>query len=142
MIALMTENAFRDFSNIASPFLNLKDERHYLESLELIERLMQESEDVLDAHLNPVIEMLGKAIEEYENKDEELIAFEKEAGLLNTDVSVLKVLMHQHNLGVNDLPEIGSKSMVSRVLNGKRELNKKHIRSLSERFDISPSIFF
>lgn len=142
MMGFVTKNAFRDFSNIASPFLNLKDESHYLASLELIEDLMQEAEDTLDDPLNPVIEMLSQAIKTYENQDIELMAFEKEAESLASDTSVLRLLMEQHNLGVDDLPEIGSKSMVSRVLNGKRNLNKNHIKALSERFCVSPNIFF
>jgi HTH-type transcriptional regulator/antitoxin HigA len=44
--------------------------------------------------------------------------------------------MDQHDLGVADFPEIGSKSMVSRVLSGERFLNKRHIKTLSEHFGI------
>ncbi len=142
MMGFVTKNAFREFSNIASPFLNLKDETHYLASLELIEDLMQEAEDTLDDPLNPIIEMLSQAVENYENQDVDLMAFEKEAELLASDISVLRLLMDQHALGVDDLPEIGSKSMVSRVLNGKRDLNKNHIKALSERFSVNPNIFF
>ncbi len=50
--------------------------------------------------------------------------------------------MDQHGLGTADLPDIGSKSMVSRVLSGERSLNKKHIQALSERFSINPALFF
>lgn len=142
MMEFVTKNAFRDFSNIASPFLNLKDETHYLASLELIEDLMQEAEDTLDDPLNPIIELLSTAVENYENQDVDLMAFEKEAELLDSDISALRLLMDQYALGVDDLPEIGSKSMVSRVLNGKRDLNKNHIKALSERFCVSPNVFF
>ena len=55
---------------------------------------------------------------------------------------MLRLLMDQYDLGVADLPEIGSKSMVSRVLSGERSLNKKHIKALSERFGIDPGLFF
>ena len=58
------------------------------------------------------------------------------------NLAALRVIMDQHNLGTADLPEIGSKSMVSRVLSGERSLNKKHIAALSDRFSISPSLFF
>ena len=54
---------------------------------------------------------------------------------------MLRLLMDQYDLGVADLPEIGSKSMVSRVLSGERSLNKKHITALSERFGINPGFF-
>ena len=142
IMGLVTKNAFRDFSNIASPFLNLKDESHYLAALELIEDLMQEAEDTLDEPLNPVIEMLSQSIETYENQNNDITAFEKEAELLASDISVLRLIMDQYALGVDDIPEIGSKSMVSRVLNGKRDLNKNHIKALSERFGVNPNIFF
>ncbi len=36
----------------------------------------------------------------------------------------------------------GTKSVVSEVLSGKRELSKAHIRALSKRFNVSPEIFF
>jgi len=142
IMGLMTKDAFRDFSNIASPFLNLKDKAHYLLALELIEDLMQEAEDTLDEPLNPVIEMLSQAIETYENQDDDIVTFEKEAELLANDISVLRLIMDQYDLGVDDVPEIGSKSMVSRVLNGKRDLNKNHIKALSDRFGVNPNIFF
>jgi HTH-type transcriptional regulator/antitoxin HigA len=36
----------------------------------------------------------------------------------------------------------GTPSIVSEVLNGKRKLNKDHIKRLSRRFHISPELFF
>lgn len=53
---------------------------------------------------------------------------------------MLRLLMTQHQLGTADLPEIGSKSMVSRVLSGQRALNKKHIAALSKRFQVDPGL--
>ena len=43
IMRMKAREAFRNFSNIASPFLNIKDETHYLEAIELIKDLMQES---------------------------------------------------------------------------------------------------
>jgi antitoxin component HigA of HigAB toxin-antitoxin module len=36
----------------------------------------------------------------------------------------------------------GTPSIVSEVLSGKRELNKDYIKGLSERFHVSPELFF
>ena len=108
----------------------------------MVESLLEEAKDSPDDPLNAVIEMLSRAIETYENKDKELAAFEKHAMGQPTDLAMLKLLMDQHGLGTADLPEIGSKSMVSRVLSGKRSLNKKHIQALAERFGINPGLFF
>jgi HTH-type transcriptional regulator/antitoxin HigA len=42
-----------------------------------------------------------------------------------------------------DLVDVfGTESIVSDVLNGKRDLAKDHIRKLSERFGVSPALFF
>jgi HTH-type transcriptional regulator / antitoxin HigA len=48
------------------------------------------------------------------------------------DLAMLRLLMDLYNLGMADLTEIGLKSMVSRVLSGERQLNKKHIKALSD----------
>jgi HTH-type transcriptional regulator/antitoxin HigA len=86
--------------------------------------------------------MLCHAVEDYENNDAELSEYELNLSQQSNDISLLKVLMEQHNLKLNDLPEIGSKSMISRILSGERKLNKEHIRLLSKRFEISPALFF
>ena len=58
-------------------------------------------------------------------------------------VEVLAELMAANNLKQKDLaPLLGSESIVSEVLSGKRELNKQHIEKLSQRFNVSPALFF
>jgi HTH-type transcriptional regulator/antitoxin HigA len=58
-------------------------------------------------------------------------------------VDVLRFLMEQHNLLQKDLADVfGTRSIVSEVLGGKRELNKQHIARLSVRFHVSPELFF
>ena len=142
MSAVALENAFREFAQIAAPYLHIKNDKHYKETLELIESLMEEAEDSLDDPINTVIDLLGHSVEVYENMDEELVEFEVRTMGQSADLAMLRVLMDQHNLGTTDLPEIGSKSMVSRVLSGERNLNKNHIHALSQRFNINPGLFF
>jgi HTH-type transcriptional regulator / antitoxin HigA len=58
-------------------------------------------------------------------------------------VEVLKELMEASNLRQKDLASmLGSESVVSEVLSGKRELNKHHIEKLSKKFGVSPAVFF
>ena len=58
-------------------------------------------------------------------------------------VEALAELMTANNLKQKDLaPLLGSESIVSEVLSGKRELNKQHIEKLSQRFNVSPALFF
>jgi len=58
-----------------------------------------------------------------------------------TGVQALKFLMEQHGLKQGDLHEIGSQGVVSEILAGKRDLNIRQIRALSERFGVSPATF-
>lgn len=58
-------------------------------------------------------------------------------------VGVLRFLMEKHHLSQKDLvPEFGAESTVSLVLSGKRNMTRDHIARLSERFHVSPSVFF
>lgn len=142
----MTAVAFKDtchsFARAAAPYFHITDDGHYEKALELVESLLEEAKDSLEDPLNAIIEILSQAIEAYENTDKDLSAFEKRALGQPADLAMLRLLMDQHGLGTADLPEIGSKSMVSRVLSGKRSLNKKHIQALSKRFGINPGLFF
>jgi HTH-type transcriptional regulator/antitoxin HigA len=58
-------------------------------------------------------------------------------------LEVIAFLMDQHDLKQKDLADVfGTPSIVSEMMNGKRDLNKEHIRRLSERFHVSPELFF
>ncbi len=56
---------------------------------------------------------------------------------------VLRFLLDQNGMTQRDIAEdLGSESTVSLVLSGKRQLTRDHIARLSERFHVSPSVFF
>jgi HTH-type transcriptional regulator/antitoxin HigA len=58
-------------------------------------------------------------------------------------VGVLAELMSANNLRQKDLASTrGSESIVSEILSGRRELNRRHIDRLSKRFKVSPELFF
>ncbi|EKB9378521.1 transcriptional regulator [Pseudomonas aeruginosa] len=54
---------------------------------------------------------------------------------------VLRFLMTEHQLTQSDLPEIGAQSVVSEILGGRRQLNVRHIRALTQRFNVPADIF-
>jgi HTH-type transcriptional regulator/antitoxin HigA len=55
----------------------------------------------------------------------------------------IRFLMDQNGLKQKDLIDVfGTPSIVSEVLRGKRDLNKDHISRLSQRFHVSPELFF
>jgi len=136
------KTVFQDFAEVSAPYLHITDAAHYEEALALVEALMEDTNDDDDAPLNRVIDLVAHAVNRYERGLAELESFETEASSIPADVAMLRVLMKQHGLGVADFPEIGDKSLLSRILSGSRNLTKQHIRKLSERFDISSSLFF
>jgi len=54
---------------------------------------------------------------------------------------VLRSLMVEHGLTQSDLPEVGAQPVVSDILNGKRQLNLRQLRALSQRFNLPVDVF-
>lgn len=75
---------------------------------------------------------------------EHIEAYEKRAYLTPKVKSsdVLSFLMEQHQLAQHNLPEIGSQSLISKILKGERQLTVQHIEKLSLKFNVLPAIFF
>jgi HTH-type transcriptional regulator/antitoxin HigA len=138
MNAPMLKESFTRFAELAAPYLNIRHETDYHKALSLVEALLEDVSDSPTDPLNAVIGLLTNSIQTYELKDARLAAF---GNNISPELATLRVLMDQHGLGTADLPEIGSKSMVSRVLSGERDLSKKHIKALAQRFGVSPSLF-
>ena len=80
-------------------------------------------------------ELLTLLIEEFEEKNYQLKAA--------SPIDVLVELMDVNNLKQKDLVGIfATESIVSEILSGKRSLTVDHITRLSERFHVSPAVFF
>lgn len=112
-------------------------EKDYLAALELVEYLL------LNDPENPLVEIVSSKISAWENAQPEVQTFRAEIQAIPAGIAMLKTLMEHHQLKQSDFQqEIGSKSMVSRILSGERQLTTEHIRRLSRRFSISPALFF
>ena len=60
-----------------------------------------------------------------------------------TPIEIIEELMAANNLSTKDLVGIfADENSVSEVLNGKQCLSVEHIKGLSERFNVSPAVFF
>lgn len=80
-------------------------------------------------------DLLTLLVEDFESKRYELPRAKP--------VEVLRFLMDQHGLKQKDLVGVfRTRSIVSEVLSGKRKLNREHIERLSQRFHVSPDVFF
>ena len=135
-------DAYQAFMTTAYPFVNITTEDAYKEALDTLEHILESASDTKNDPFNPLIDMLSHAIEQYESQDKELMEFIAESEKLPSDIALIRTLMNQHKLTGNDLPEIGGKTMVSKVLKGKRALTRSAIEKLSVRFGIRPSMFF
>ncbi|PWC18128.1 helix-turn-helix domain-containing protein [Brenneria corticis] len=111
-------------------------EKDYRDALALVEHLLMHDPS------SPLLDMVCVKIAEYENNLPEVAEFRKHVAALPSGIAVLSTLMEQYHLKQQDFPdEIGSKSLVSRILKGERQLTTEHIRKLSQRFGISPALF-
>ncbi|MFK5984261.1 MAG: helix-turn-helix domain-containing protein [Pseudomonadota bacterium] len=135
--AMIKEKAHELFDDF--PYITyISNEEDYIKALDLVEDLIEDYDDN-EALINIVV----SAIDNWEDNGDEFSEFNKEIELLDSDTSLLRVLMEQNHLKAEDLKnEIGGKSLVSMILNGKRKLTTDHIKRLSNRFNISPSLFF
>lgn len=87
-----------------------------------------------------LLDILCDTVELYESRAPQLSAFNARVGGLS-EVDLIKALMLQNKLTGADLPEIGDKSVVSRILNGERKLTVEMVARLAARFHIDPGAF-
>ncbi|MGE8059172.1 helix-turn-helix domain-containing protein [Pseudomonas sp. NPDC089547] len=103
-------------------------------------------DELTDGHdLNKYEELilieLEDAILAYEQKGEQLKAFNEAIQATTTPVQLIKDLMQTLGLKGSDLPEIGDKYVVSKVLNGDRPISSKMAMALAKRFHMDPRSF-
>lgn len=81
-------------------------------------------------------EQLGRSLADYAD-----VRWPEDEQRGGTPAVIIRTIMDQNDLTQSDLPEIGSQGVVSEILNGKRQINLRQIKSISERFGI-PQRFF
>ena len=110
---------------------------HSQEDYERLVRLLDSLIDEVgndEAHpLASLMETIGTLVETYESSTL--------PEMPGCPIDALKALMEEHGLAQSDLREIGTQGVVSELLAGKRQLNLRQVRLLSERFKVSPAVF-
>lgn len=114
-------------------FVVPRNEREHDAAIAQLGELMEEIGDNPKDPRYRLIETLTALIEAYDREHYP----EPEA----SGIDMLRFLMEQHQLTQSDLPEIGSRLIVSEVLRGKRQLNTTQLLALAKRFRISPAAF-
>ena len=133
MMNMQLDNILKVWPSVKAIFSVPHTEKEYQYLVETLDSLIDEIGNN-DAHqLAPVMETVGKLIENYEDQKYNI----KDA----PPVEVLKYLMQEHGLKQSDLKEIGSQGIVSEILAGKRTLNIEQIKKVSNRFHVSPLAF-
>jgi len=111
-----------------------RNEAEYEKLLGLVDELMGISRKKKDERVTTLLKLIAKNIKAYEES--------RYATKRLSPIEILEFLMEEHSLGQGDLPGIGSQSLVSKILKGERQFTMQHIRYLSKRFGVSPSVFY
>lgn len=118
----------------AFPIYPIRNEAHYEKMLALMNALLDEVGDNESHTLANLLDLVGQLIKDYENEHHEIPHAAPH--------EVLRFIMDQHKLNQNDLAEeVGGQSVVSEILNGKREINVRQAKALANRFGVSSAVF-
>lgn len=123
----------RVWPSVSKVVSTINNDRQYNRAVKLLDSLIDEVSQKPDSVKESLIDTLGTLIKEYEDRN----IPEPQAN----GIDALRYLMEEHNLKQSDLSEIGSQGVVSEILNGKRELNLRQVKLLSQRFSVSPNVF-
>ncbi len=118
---------------IVQPIFSVRDENEYDKAVETLNALIDEVGTDEEHPLYELLDTLGTVIHAYEEKHYPVPEC--------SGVEALKFLMEEHQLEPKDMPNLGSSDTVLEILNGDRDLTVTHIRTLAERFQISPAVF-
>lgn len=99
----------------------------------VIDKLIDQ--EILTPEERDYLNVLGSLIWEYEQKQQEI------PDIYGTEL--LKVLLQERGMRQKDLISIfKTESILSEILNGKRQLTSRHIQELADFFNLSPAVFF
>ncbi|WP_347910215.1 transcriptional regulator [Pseudomonas grandcourensis] len=117
-----------------SPLLRKPKNEDDYDSLAIaLDELLEITGDDESHPLMSLVDIIGDWIEEWDHKHRPMP--------VASGADVLGYMMREHGLTQSDLPGVGTQSVVSEILSGKRKLNLRQIRWLAERFRVSVETF-
>ncbi|UUZ68143.1 helix-turn-helix domain-containing protein [Polaromonas sp. P2-4] len=112
----------------------IHNEAEYEGAVAFMNSLLDVVGDDEEHELADLLYLVGQLVEDYEDTRHAIPAAPPH--------EVLRFLLDQHDLKQNDLAaEIGGQSVVSEILNGKREINARQAKALAARFGVSAAAF-
>ncbi|MFS8145330.1 transcriptional regulator [Rhizobium sp. R635] len=109
------------------------NEAEYDRLVEQLDEILAEVGDDEDHPLALLASRMADLVEAYDEKTRPMPPA--------TGADALRYIMAERGLGQSEMPELGAQSVVSEILSGKRQINLRQARALSERFLIPASVF-
>lgn len=131
-LASQFESKYSFVSRITSP-------QDYSRAIAMLDELTGGRE--LGPNEEALLDELTSAINDYENTSEQFADFNSRWEKELTPIELLKALMETNNIKGHELPEIGDKTVVSKVLSGRRKISHKMAIALGQRFSMAPEAF-
>ena len=120
--------------NAELPLRPIRDDIDYENAMELVDRLavLDKRNHDQDDYLETLTELVGKYEDEHYAAD-----FSAQSPL-----DILQFLCEHNKMSASALGELlGNRSLGSKILRGKRQLSKEHIRKLCDHFAVSADLF-
>ena len=115
------------------PLHTIRTEHDYDKAVKVLNQLLDAGAANEDHDLADLVHTLGALISEYDDAHDPMQSV--------SPLAMLRFLMDQNHITQSGIPEIGTQGVVSEVMSGKRDLNVRQIKALSERFHVPPSAF-
>ncbi|WP_199289063.1 transcriptional regulator [Pseudanabaena sp. FACHB-1998] len=131
-MSLLTEDVRMSWG-VIRPLFSIRNESDYDRAIERLNGLIDEVGTDEQSPLYELLDTLGIVLHTYEEKHYSIPD--------SNGVEMMQFLMEEHQLGLADLPEVGTPEMISAIINGQQDLSVKQLKSLSKRFQVSPEIF-
>ncbi|WP_416137918.1 helix-turn-helix domain-containing protein [Halomonas sp. HK25] len=117
-----------------APLLNAPEsEDDYDALVAALDELLVLIEDDEEHPLASLASHMGDLIEEYDDAHRPMPEVR--------GADMLRHLMQWHDLDQSSLPEVGTQSVISEILGGKRRLNVRQIKALTQRFGLPADLF-
>lgn len=129
----LIQQAAEHWQYVAPVLRKPKNEADYDQLVEALDELSDMIGDDENHPLMSLVDIIGDWIEAY---DHEHRPMPQASG-----VDVLRSVMQEHGLTQSDLPGVGTQSVVSEILSGKRQLNVRQIRWLADYFKVPVDMF-
>jgi HTH-type transcriptional regulator/antitoxin HigA len=133
MLSPSLEKAVEVWPQVSKVLVVPHTEAEYERTVALLDELIDIVGEDENHPLASLMETIGSLIETYENSH-----FPE---LMGDPISSLREFMIEHGLSAKDLPELGSETVVTEILQGQRDLTLSQVRWLAKRFGVNPTVF-